>query len=90
MDFRISMLDSLVGLATIAAQDDPGRAAQLIGMASRVRAESGIEVFDPPAYDALQACSRADIGAEAFEAARSKGLAVPLAAIPATVLENRG
>jgi non-specific serine/threonine protein kinase len=85
-DFRIGMLSALEGLARLAADEDPPRAAQLIGIADRVRAESGLGGYDPEAFTRLGADLRSRCGAEEFDAQRAAGHALPIAAIESAVL----
>jgi tetratricopeptide (TPR) repeat protein len=87
LDFRITMLDALVGLATIQAERDAEQATRRLGMADRVRADSGIEVFDVDAYGRLRSSLRDALGAVAFDELHAAALALPLAAIQQTALD---
>jgi hypothetical protein len=50
---RWGILDALEGLAQLAAERDPWRAALLIRMADRVRAGSGLAGYDTAAFELL-------------------------------------
>ena len=86
IDFKIVMLDALAGLATIAAATAPEQAARLLGMADRVRAESGLEIFDQAGFDAVVDDLRMRLGAASLDQFRREGFSISLAAIPDAAL----
>ena len=85
-DFRIGMLSALEGLTRLAADEDPPRAAHLVGIVDRVRAESGLGGYDPEACTRLAAEVSSRCGADVFDAQRAAGHALPIAAIESAVL----
>jgi hypothetical protein len=80
------VLSALEGPARLAADDDPPRAAHLIGIADRVRAESGLGGYDPEAFTRLAQEVSSRCGADVFGAQRAAGHALPIAAIESAVL----
>jgi tetratricopeptide (TPR) repeat protein len=77
-NFRIGMLDALECLAQLAAEDEPMRAALLIGVADRVRAESGLAGYDPVAFARVVERVRGLCGPETFDERRLAGHAMPV------------
>ncbi len=68
LGFHEHQAHALQGIAAVAAQRQPERAAQLLGRASRILATtgSGETTFDVSLAQAAEAAARADLGAEKF------------------------
>ncbi len=79
--FRMALVDSLDALAAIESRRDTSRAARLVGMADRLRAEARLRVWAPAEYQATVATLAADLGDERFDRLRAEGHAMSLPAI---------
>ena len=78
IDFRLPMVNALDALAEMLAPERPDAAARLLGMADRVRAESGFRVWDPEQHERTMVTITARLGSEECSRQRSAGHAVPL------------
>ncbi len=83
--FRGFIADALDGLAHIEREVRPDRAAMLLGMADRARAESRFSVYFAPQRAALIRRLEELLGADAYEEARRAGELVPVIDMAATV-----
>jgi len=82
LEFRAMVAHGLDGLAAIELDTDPLRAAELVGMADRVRAEARGPVWDAVARDRTIAAIEDRLGSATFAQLRMIGHARPLGSIP--------
>jgi predicted ATPase/transcriptional regulator with XRE-family HTH domain len=82
---------ALMGVAVVAARDDPGRAARLFGAADALRETAGALIWPErrTLYSTALESVRATLGPDAFQAARSAGQAMTDEQAEAYALETR-
>ena len=80
--FRAMVANSLDGLASIRFAEDPRLAAELVGMADRVRAEARAPAWDGAARDRLVVDLSERLGEEELTRLRAIGHALPMGAMP--------
>ena len=86
IDFRLPMVNALDGLAEMLALERPDAAARLVGMADRVRAESGFRVWDPEQRARTMAIIAARLGPGECARQQTAGHAVPLSGMAEAAL----
>jgi predicted ATPase len=84
--FRMALVDSLDGLAAIESHADVVRAARLVGMADRLRAESRLRVSAPVELRETIATLATALGEVRYERLHAEGHALPLPAIVDAVM----
>ena len=82
LEFRSMVAHALDGLATIEAPAEPARAAELLGMADRVRAEARSPVWDEAQRAQVLDALADTLGADELARLRASGHARPMASIP--------
>ena len=82
LEFRAMVAHGLDGLALIEAPTEPSHAAELLGMADRVRAEARSPIWDGPEREQLLESLAATIGVDELARLRAAGHALPMASIP--------
>jgi predicted ATPase len=88
LDFRIVMLNALIGLAEITARREPDRAALLLGMADRIHAEARIGFWDVDRHAEVVAAVESALGADLLAEVRANGRATPIPTMAATALDR--
>ena len=83
------LAQGLIGLGTIAAMQEPERAARLFGAAAKLleSEDADLEPTDRGEYDGGIATARAQLSEEAFAAAWAAGHALPLEQVVAEALQ---
>jgi hypothetical protein len=82
IEFRAMVANGLDGLAMVHREQDARLAAELVGMADRVRAEARAPVWDPAARGHLLAALAESLGEEELGRLRVEGHALSMASIP--------
>ena len=82
VEFRAMVANGLDGLALVGLDEDASRAAQLVGMADRVRAEARAPVWDAAARDRLLEGLAKRLGDAELARLRAAGHSLPMGAIP--------
>ncbi len=85
LGFRMILVDALDALAAIDRDDDPARAALLLGMADRLRAEARAGTWDAAERARTVDLVTAALGRDDYERRRSAGHAMNLPAIAEAV-----
>jgi hypothetical protein len=91
--FRMPLADAIDELATLSVPGSPARAARLLGMSDRLKAEARLMGWDPVGHAQTVARVRASIGDLDFTRLHAEGHALTMAAIVdaglATALDYR-
>ncbi|HTK44265.1 MAG TPA: tetratricopeptide repeat protein, partial [Patescibacteria group bacterium] len=82
LEFRAMVAHGLDGLSMIRVEDDARLAAELVGMADRVRAEARGPIWDASAREQLLLSLSERLGADELARLRGIGHALPMASIP--------